>query len=174
MDRAHRSPHVTVFETNDAIALSMERNALKEQAQRALERLMQNRTSSQQYHDDIGQSDPLSSVTGRSAIDRAIDTTREILNDIESIQAIDTLLNSKPALSAACQQESSASSYLSEKVSNQLPLPSRSDWNRDVNSQSPNLLVVTYSFGIPGMASAIEKRVIELSPSFTTSCPLMP
>ena len=76
---------MTVFETNDAIALSMERSALKEQAQRALERLMQNRTSSQQYLDDIGQSDPLSSVTGRSAIDRAIDTTREILNDIESV-----------------------------------------------------------------------------------------
>lgn len=76
---------MTVFETNDAIALSMERNALKEQAQRALERLMQNRTSSQQYHEEIGQSDPLSSVTGRSAIDRAIDTTRDILNDIESV-----------------------------------------------------------------------------------------
>ena len=85
LDRAHRSHHVTVFNTNDAIALSMERRVLKQQAQRALERLMQNRTSSQQYHDDIGQSDPLSSVTGRSAIDRAIDTTREILNDIESV-----------------------------------------------------------------------------------------
>ena len=75
---------MTVFETNDAIALSMERSALKEQAQRALERLMQNRTSSQQYHDDIGQSDPLSSVTGRSAIDRAIDTTREIMQHLET------------------------------------------------------------------------------------------
>ena len=111
-------------------------------------------------------------TSGRAGLRAGLE--QEILNDIESIQAIDTLLNSEPALSAACQQESSASSYLSEKVSNQLPLPSRSDWNRDVNSQNPNLLVVTYSFGIPGMASAIEKRVIELSPSFTTSCPLMP
>ena len=75
---------MTVFETNEALTISRERHALKEQAQRVLERLMQNRTTSQQYHEDAGQNDPLSTVTGRSAIDRAIDTTREILQDLES------------------------------------------------------------------------------------------
>ena len=75
---------MTVFETNEALSISRERHALKEQAQRVLERLMQNRTTSQQYHEDAGQNDPLSTVTGRSAIDRAIDTTREILQDLES------------------------------------------------------------------------------------------
>ena len=75
---------MTVFETNEALAIAQERHALKEQAQRVLERLMQNRTTSKQYHKDAGQTDPLSTVTGRSAIDRAIDTTREILQDLES------------------------------------------------------------------------------------------
>ena len=111
-------------------------------------------------------------TSGRAGLRAGLE--QEILNDIESIQAVDTLLNSEPALSAACQQAASPSGYLSAQISNQLPRPSRSDWNRDVDSQNPNLLVVTYSFEIPGMASAIEKRVIELSPSFTTSCPLMP
>ena len=75
---------MTAFDTNDPMHVSVERNALKEQAQRVLERLMQNRTTSQQYHQDTGQSDPLIKVTGRSAIDRAIDSTREILQDLES------------------------------------------------------------------------------------------
>ena len=79
------SRHVTVIETNEALDISMERHALKEQAQRVLERLMQNRTTSQQYHKDAGHNDPLSTVTGRSAIDRAIDTTRDILKDLESV-----------------------------------------------------------------------------------------
>ena len=111
-------------------------------------------------------------TSGRAGLRAGLE--QEILNDIESIQAIDTLLNSEPALSAACQQAASPSDYLSEQVSNQLPLPGQSDWEREIDSQNPNLLVVTYSFEIPGTASAIEKRVIELSPSFITSCPLMP
>ena len=110
--------------------------------------------------------------SGRAGLRAGLE--QEILNDIESIQAIDTLLNSEPALSAACQQAESPSDYLSAQVSNQLPLPRQSDWAREIDSQNPNLLVVTYSFEIPGTASATEKRVIELSPSFTTSCPLMP
>ena len=111
-------------------------------------------------------------TSGRAGLRAGLE--QEILNDIESIQAIDTLLNSEPALSAACQRAASPSDYLSEQVSNQLPLPSQGDWARELDSQNPNLLVVTYSFEIPGTASATEKRVIELSPSFTTSCPLMP
>ena len=111
-------------------------------------------------------------TSGRAGLRAGLE--QEILNDIESIQAIDTLLNSEPALSAACQQAESPSDYLSAQVSNQLPLPRQSDWAREIDSQNPNLLVVTYSFEIPGTASATEKRVIELSPSFTTSCPLMP
>ena len=55
-----------------------------------------------------------------------------------------------------------------------MPSPRHGDWSRQLSSSNPNLLVVTYSFDIPGNASATEKRVIELSPSFSTSCPLMP
>ena len=84
------------------------------------------------------------------------------------------MLNSEPALSAACNQDAISSQYLSEQVSNQLPAPTNADWSRQLNDQNPNLLVVTCSFDIPGNAAATEKRVIELSPSFTTSCPLKP
>ena len=110
--------------------------------------------------------------SGRAGLRAGLE--QEILNDIESIQAIDTMLNSEPALSAACNQDGSSSQYLSEQVSNQLPAPTNADWSRQLNDQNPNLLVVTYSFDIPGNAAATEKRVIELSPSFTTSCPLKP
>ena len=67
------------------------------------------------------------------------------------------MLNSEPALSAACNQDTSASSYLS-KVNSQLPEPN-GDWDRP----KPKPVVVTYSFDIPGNAAATEKRVIELS-----------
>ena len=75
---------MTAIDTHDACTISSERRALKQQAQGVLERLMQNRTTSQQYHKDTGHTDPLSTVTGQSAIDRAINTTREILQDLES------------------------------------------------------------------------------------------
>jgi hypothetical protein len=58
--------------------------ALRRQAQQVMDRLMQNRTASHQYHEHAGHEDPLIVVTGRSAIDRAIDSTREILQDLES------------------------------------------------------------------------------------------
>ena len=110
--------------------------------------------------------------SGRAGLRSGLE--QEILNDIESIQAIDTMLNSEPALSKACNQDTSASSYLSQQVNSQLPAPNGGDWDRQLSSNNPNLLVVTYSFDIPGNAAATEKRVIELSPSFTTSCPLKP
>lgn len=58
--------------------------ALRKQAQQVMDRLMQNRTASTQYHAQAGHEDPLVIVTGRSAIDRAIDSTREMLHDLES------------------------------------------------------------------------------------------
>ena len=110
--------------------------------------------------------------SGRAGLRAGLE--QEILNDIESIQAIDTMLNSEPALTAACNQDRSASSYLSQQVNSQLPALNGGCWDRPLNDQNPNLLIVTYSFDIPGNAAATEKRVIELSPSFTTSCPLKP
>lgn len=58
--------------------------ALHRQAQQVMDRLMQNRSASQQYHQEAGHDDPLIVVTGRSAIDHAIDSTREILQDLET------------------------------------------------------------------------------------------
>ena len=58
--------------------------ALHRQAQQIMDRLMQNRSASEKYHQDAGHEDPLIVVTGRSAIDRAIDSTRDILEDLET------------------------------------------------------------------------------------------
>ena len=57
---------------------------LRIQARELLERLMQNRDTSRKYHEDAGQDDPIAVVTGRTAIDHAIDTTREMLFDLET------------------------------------------------------------------------------------------
>jgi hypothetical protein len=71
----------------DAIKLRPDNSrlmALRNQAQQVMDRLMQNRNASNQYHAHAGHEDPLIVVTGCSAIDRAIDSTREMLQDLES------------------------------------------------------------------------------------------
>ena len=110
-------------------------------------------------------------ASGRAGLRSGIE--QEILNDIESIQAIDTMLNAEPALSIACDQgRSNSSDYLAQKIAEELAVPTTSNWDRDLNSDNKLLLVVTYEFEIPGRTSNNEKRVIELSPSFAPSCPL--
>ncbi len=132
---------------------------------------------------------------------------QEILNDIESIQAIDTMLNVNPkeACEAIQTEEAAAaegddeiptpSSYLSGKISEALPASTNEEsagqegqnteveesipasnkpvWKRALDSSNDDLLVVTYTFEIPSTSGGIEKRVIELSPSFYTSCDLI-
>ena len=51
--------------------------------------------------------------SGRAGLRAGLE--QEILNDIESIQAIDTMLNSEPALSTACNQDASASNTSANK-----------------------------------------------------------
>ena len=110
-------------------------------------------------------------ASGRAGLRSGLE--QEILNDIESIQAIDTMLNAEPALSLACEQgQSNSSDYLAQKIAEQLAVPATSNWERTLNSDNKLLLVVTYDFEIPGRASNNEKRVIELSPSFASSCSL--
>ena len=57
---------------------------LRIQTRELLQRLMQNRELSHNHHESSGQDDPIAVVTGRTAIDHAIDTTREMLFDLET------------------------------------------------------------------------------------------
>ena len=79
---------------------------------------------------------------------------QEVLNDIESIEAIDTLLNQEPALSAACNHGSDHSGYLLQQVNLQLPPPSHGRWQRQLSSDNPDLLVISYHLPLPGRSAA--------------------
>ncbi len=52
---------------------------LRNEAARLLEQLRANRADSEQRLAELGQRDAVKLVTGRSAIERAIDTTRELI-----------------------------------------------------------------------------------------------
>ena len=107
----------------------------------------------------------------------------EILNDIEIIQGIDSSLS---ADINGCGS-SGGSTYLKTKVENLNPVPIDRNWQRTLDSSVPTILTITYSFAIPestGMASGtqtgstgsslgtgLEKRVVEINPSFLTECP---
>lgn len=101
---------------------------------------------------------------------------QEVLNDIESIEAIDTLLNQEPALSAACSNGGNHSGYLLQQVNLQLPAPSHGRWQRQLSSDNPDLLVISYNLPLPGRGASqqSETRLVELNPSFATSCGLEP
>ena len=58
---------------------------MRHQAEALLNRLMKNRTRTEQYHTEQGTTDPIRSVTGHSSIDNAIDHTREILRNLDRV-----------------------------------------------------------------------------------------
>jgi type II secretory pathway pseudopilin PulG len=102
----------------------------------------------------------------------------QILNDIETIQGIDS------GLSSASQQgcAGGGSSYLKAQIQayfNTNPPSKPVEWQRTLDSSDPTILTITYSFAIPESTSrnggagstGIEKRVLEISPSFLSECP---
>jgi hypothetical protein len=107
----------------------------------------------------------------------------EILNDIEIIQGIDSSLSGDLN---GCGS-SGGSAYLKTKVEGLNPVRSDRTWQRNLDSSEPTILTITYSFAIPeatGMGSGpgtggagsdigtgIEKRVVEINPSFLSECP---
>jgi hypothetical protein len=106
----------------------------------------------------------------------------EILNDIEIIQGIDS------SLSGDLTGCSDGSSYLEAKIveaENKAKIKkpkitgSSEDWERITDSTDPTILIISYNFKIPGATNAnfttgvgVEKRVVEINPSFLTECPL--
>ena len=107
----------------------------------------------------------------------------EILNDIEIIQGIDSSLSADVN---GCGS-GGGSTYLKTKVESLNPVTSNRDWQRTLDSSEPTILTITYSFDIPestGMGNGtqsgstgstigtgLEKRVVEINPSFLTECP---
>ena len=107
----------------------------------------------------------------------------EILNDIEIIQGIDSSLSADVN---GCGS-GGGSTYLKTKVESLNPVTSNRDWQRTLDSTEPTILTITYSFDIPEstgmgngtqsgstgstMGAGLEKRVVEINPSFLTECP---
>ena len=100
-------------------------------------------------------------------------TEQEILGDIEDIQNIDTRLNNNPE----CISNQSSSMSLLNAVINELDEndseQSSKEWNRALDATDPDILVVTYTFYPNGPDRESELRVIEITPSFRTACPLI-
>ncbi len=101
----------------------------------------------------------------------------QILNDIEVIQGVDSGLSGDLK---GCS--SGGSAYLKSKIEEYFknnPPAVIPDWQRNLDSSEPTILTVTYSFSIPESTRAargagttgIEKRVLEISPSFMSECP---
>ena len=107
----------------------------------------------------------------------------EILNDIEIIQGIDSSLSADVN---GCGS-GGGSTYLKTKVESLNPVPSTRNWQRNLDSTEPTILTITYSFAIPEstgldsssqtgssgstLGTGLEKRVVDINPSFLTECP---
>jgi hypothetical protein len=107
----------------------------------------------------------------------------EILNDIEIIQGIDSSLSADVN---GCGS-GGGSTYLKTKVESLNPVPSTRNWQRNLDSAEPTILTITYSFAIPEstgldsssqtgssgstLGTGLEKRVVDINPSFLTECP---
>ena len=107
----------------------------------------------------------------------------EILNDIEIIQGIDSSLSADVN---GCGS-GGGSTYLKTKVESLNPVPSTRNWQRTLDSTEPTILTITYSFAIPEstgldsslqtgssgstLGTGLEKRVVDINPSFLTECP---
>ena len=107
----------------------------------------------------------------------------EILNDIEIIQGIDSSLS---ADLNGCGT-GGGSAYLKSKVESLNPVATERTWQRTLDTSEPTILTITYSFAIPeatgtssgssgsgtagGLGTGMEKRVVEINPSFLTECP---
>ena len=91
-----------------------EANAAKVKAETLLRRLLAAREETNRRLKENDSRDPLEAVTGKSALDKAIDTTRELVRKLNSHVAEST---------EHCTEETSSPISVNERV-NSLPLPS--------------------------------------------------
>ena len=111
----------------------------------------------------------------------------EILNDIEIIQGIDSSLSADLNGCGTGGGSSYLKSQIASKIDKLNPPKDTREWQRSLDSSEPTILTITYSFGIPEstgtssdssaggpgsvVTTGIEKRVVEINPSFLTECP---
>jgi len=98
----------------------------------------------------------------------------EIQNDIASIQAVDTMLNIEPHLGKACSTNKSSSAYLAEQIQAEIPASTNTPWQRELSSEDPFILRITYSISFPDQPGESELRIVEVNPSFAVLCHLKP
>ena len=91
---------------------------------------------------------------------------QEIINDIEEIQAVDTLLSKEPKLTQAC---SAGITHSSQYLADELDAPQSTSWSRSLNTSKLHLLIATYKLN--DISNERGTRVMELNPSFPSSCP---
>ena len=91
---------------------------------------------------------------------------QEIINDIEKIQEIDTLLSKEPQLSNAC---SSGIKHSSKYLAQELSEANSTNWSRSLDTSQLHLLIATYT--LETFSNEKEVRVMELNPSFPSACP---
>lgn len=94
----------------------------------------------------------------------------EILNDIETIQGIDSSLSSDLN---GCGTGGKAA-YLKNKIDSLDPVPPNASWNRDLIVTDSTILQVRYNFSIPEISgnNSTEHRIVGINPSFLSECPL--
>ena len=102
----------------------------------------------------------------------------QILNDIETIQSVDSKLSGSALAGCAT---GAGSNYLKNQIElyfNAHKPAVTPDWERTMDSSDPTILTITYSFNIPESTrttsgpgtTGIEKRVVQISPSFLSEC----
>lgn len=100
-------------------------------------------------------------------------TEQEILGDIEDIQNIDTRLNNNPECVSSQSSSMSLLNAVINKLGDNSSKQSSRGWSRALDATDPDILVVTYTFYPNGPNKESELRVIEITPSFRTACPLI-
>ena len=91
---------------------------------------------------------------------------QEIINDIEHIQSVDTLLSKEPQLSEAC---SLGIAHSSKYLADELDVAHSPNWSRSLDTSQLHLLIATYKLN--DISNERGTRVMELNPSFPSSCP---
>ena len=113
-------------------------------------------------------------MAGTRQVESRSEIESQILDDIETIRAVDTGL--KVNFNACSSGEISLhlKTKLEEHFKNNKPAATP-DWKRDMDNSEPTMLKVTYEFIIPEStgagATGEEFRVLEINPSFMGQCP---
>ena len=124
-------------------------------------------------------------MAASSQAQEKFDIEKEIMNDIEHIQSVDSALNNniqqkdadgneqESTLQQACNSTKSSSEYLKGEINTRSEWVDSEELRREIQIINPSLLLVTYTITAQGKNRPEERRRIELNPSYETSCRLI-